>query len=113
MTDSLFCLLQSLEDFGDEDDEDVDDRGYEEDNEDDQDYLEDKDERKEKKESGKLAWKQNTLPSTLAGVVPRVFIMWPVSRLIKSLVTPMWLAARYFFLVHRGKMGSKEGNAEE
>ena len=50
------CVLQSLEDFGDDDDEDIDDRGYEEDNEDDQDYLEDKDERKsvEKKESGKI-----------------------------------------------------------
>ena len=54
MTDCFICLLQSLDDFGDEDDEEGDDRGYEEDNEDDQDYLEDKDERKEKKESGTL-----------------------------------------------------------
>ena len=54
LTDYFICLLQSLDDFGDEDDEEGDDRGYEEDNEDDQDYLEDKDERKEKKESGTL-----------------------------------------------------------
>lgn len=58
-------LLQSLEDFGDEDDEDVDDRGYEEDNEDDQDYIEDKDERKlvEKKESGALETKITLITS--------------------------------------------------
>ena len=49
----LFCLLQSLDDFGDDED-DYDDRGYDEDNEDEQDYLEFKDDRRvpEKKESG-------------------------------------------------------------
>ena len=49
----LFCFVQSLEDFGDDED-DYDERGYDEDIEDDQDYLEYKEDRKgpEKKESG-------------------------------------------------------------
>lgn len=49
----LFCFVQSLEDFGDDED-DYDERGYDEDIDDDQDYLEYKDDTKspEKKESG-------------------------------------------------------------
>ena len=58
---NCFCLLQSLDDFGDDDDE-YDDRGYEEDNEDEQYYLEFKDDRKlpEKKESGNYTINSHT-----------------------------------------------------
>lgn len=93
---SIVCLLQSLEDFGDDDDEDMDERGYDEDNEDDQ----DEDDRKpvEKKESGK-----NTRQNKECNIVENYVEIWKCETSYHWLSAHvcMWLNAERFHWLSR------------